>query len=377
MKNTALQRLFWRTPTELATPLEDFLSEVVSIAVEHDPRPFVHALEEASWRGKAGKPEALASVLEARSETQVRLEQATVGEGGRLDIVVTLLGSSGETTTVWVEAKVDAGLTYNWSKADGASLDQLEVYLKHLEPLPGPRPFLVTLTKEGPLRDDVTGITWRDIVRAVRATSDPQADRWWLDLAAFLEAEVIVGKELPERPIDPESLLPVFRRVNKTIEALWGRLPRNLHYVGIDRYVRSAWSTTNEIVLTSGPLLWGLRQADRGWEWWVAVGDGTDYTRVRVEAGEILAAARRGGLPLEWSRLHLHRDDRTLLLEKGRAYVPVEQADDAVRWLEDAMRELRDAGVLDPYHARLREKDELRRRAKEAAPRREAAAEDR
>ena len=349
MARTDLQRLFWRTATTQTTPLEDFVSEVLAIAIRYDRRPLLRALDGAVWKAEtSGCPLDLEGVVAARSRTQVHLPRRyqPAIDAGRLDVVVDLQHASGGTGALWIEVKIDAPLT-----AHDGQRDQLDVYMDHRLYDPWPEAAIFTLAKTAPLREDVTGITWEHLVKAIDEQQD--ADRWWMDLAAFLRADGIVPHRLPNDGTDLGKFQPVYLAVNETIKELWLNPPRPLHWRAIEREVREG-----KRLFTSGPVTWGMRPQDDGWEWWVAIGN-AGYPSVSVSVDDVREAARVGGLPTTWIPTDDHHGDRFEVFEKRRPLVAGEPATDASRWLSDALRELRDTGVLGPHFQELRRNDDL------------------
>lgn len=353
MARTDLQRLFWRTATTQTTPLEDFVSEVLAIAIGYDRRPLLRvlrAVDSARWMEEwSGRPLDLEGVVGARARTQVHLprrHQPPI-DAGRLDVVVDLEDVSGGTSALWIEVKIDAPLT-----AHPGQRTQLDVYMDHRRKRPQPPhlPALFTLAKAEPLQWNVTGITWESLVLAIEEL--PDADRWWRDLAAFLRTEGIVPRRLPKDGTDLGWFLSVYMAVNESIKELWPNPPRPLHWRGMEKEVGQ-----RKALFTSGPVTWGMRPQDGGWEWWVAIGNG-GYPRVSVPVDDVRTAARDGGLPTTWVPTDDHHGDRIEVFEKRRPLVAGEPATEASQWLSDALRELRDAGVLEPHFQELRRKDE-------------------
>jgi len=344
MARTDLQRLFWRAPTTLITPLEDFTSEALAIAIRYDPRPLLQVFANTEWKSSSGSPLLnLATVVRVTTDTQVYLPVLTKDDSGRLDVVADLEDAAGVRQSVWIEVKINAPV----------SGKQCKVYLAHREARPAPRPFIVTLTKTRKPCEDITGISWQDIISAVDASANiaPPLDRSWAELVAFLRTEVV----LPALGgPDPKAFLPVFSATSETIESLWLDPPRPLTRSPGDlkRALGVRMKFYNDMLLTGGPLVWGLRATGPEWEWWVAIGTGTNWTRVWVSEAAVHEAAK--GRLLEWTATTERYHDRYLVFEKRRLHEGGESVDEAARWLCEAMRELHDAEVLEPYHAALR-----------------------
>jgi len=217
-----------------------------------------------------------------------------------------------------------------------------------------PKPVLLTLTKSGTLGNDVTGLSWRQLVASVEAL--PNVDRSWRELAGFLVAEEVVVPPLPAQLVDYRAMLPVFRGVNRTIKRLWPAEPRSLYWrSGLDDAVRRTFEERHHLLLTGGPVTYGLRPVGDNWEWRIAVGTGSDYTRVRVDADAVIQAAWVGRLSGRWTRSH----DRDAVLKQERPFVSDASTTDIIDWLSGALEELHDAGVLEPYLQAVRTKLEL------------------
>jgi hypothetical protein len=251
--------------------------------------------------------------------------------------------------------KVDAPLTMH------GDTNQIDVYLTHRD-VCDPKPVLLTLARNASLVGHVTGMSWDMLVDGVDAVmATRQVDRWWTDLVAFLRAEGVVVPPLPAEVLDPDEFLPVFRAVNRWVGQLWADAPKNLHFLGlehgVDQYVRAVYKAEHHLLLTAGPITYGLRPTGGGgWEWWIAMGTGSAFTRVWVTSDDVLAAARVGGLPGTWAQTSEHFGDRDAVLERRRRYVAGASVTEAADWLSDALRELHEAGVLEPYFRAWRKK---------------------
>lgn len=364
-----LQQLFRRSETQLVSPLEDFTTEALAIAIRHDPRPLVRALRDVTdWKPRSGQPSiGFTEVTNARAETQHYLYREGL-PGGRLDLVVTLESATGMSETFWIEVKVDAPI--GWNATGPTRIDQLDVYLKHRE-VTDPKPILLTLTKRHSLRLDITGLAWESLAGAVGTL--PNADRSWTELVGFLRAESVVVPTLPAQLADYAPFLPVFREVNRTIKRLWPDEPKGLYWAsGLDGAVRRAFENEHQLLLTAGPIRYGLRPVGNSLEWWVGVATGSDYWRVRVSVDEVIEAALMGNLSEAWMR----SNDRDAVLYKTRPFVANSSTTDAADWLSGALQELHNSRVLDPYHQALRTKvdlEETRRASSAVAPSNELA----
>jgi hypothetical protein len=180
-----------------------------------------------------------------------------------------------------------------------------------------------------------------------------KVDRWWTDLAEFLRSDGVVPHRLPRDPIDPGEFLPVYVSVNEVVKALWTSPPRPLHWRGLEKAVLSG-----SRLFTSGPVTWGMRYADEGWEWWVAIAN-RGYPGVSVPVEAIRAAARAGGLPpSSWNPTDDQQKKRIQVFETRRRLVAGETASEAADWIAEALRQLRVAGMLEPHFEAVRTKDQ-------------------
>lgn len=377
MDDPDLQRLFRLMPTEVSTPKEDFTTEVIRKAVRTDGRPFVRLLERipaTDWRTTSGGLTVdLSAIRTVTADAQVPIAMIAVHDAGRLDLEIRVEDERGVANRVWVEVKIDAAANAHRTGTLVAHIperchelatrehrDQLDVYLLHRCMEPEPRPVLLTLARSAPFhdettgvtREDVTGVTWEDLVEAIRATPDPGP--WWTDLVDFLRAEEV----LPVRvgpPDDVEHLLPVYVQVNQVLKQLWPNppAPMNVYYTGISRWIRNGLRLP-----TGGPLVWGLRDTDDGPYWWILVGNagyGTDRVRkVSVTIDTVLDAAVDGRLPDTWNRARGYHVDRHGVFEKTRRYIEDEPVDTTVLWFADALGELHAARLLEPHFQALR-----------------------
>ena len=355
MERTDLQRLFVRKQGDVS-PLEDFTTEALCIAIRRDVLPLALALQRvdpAVWaRVRSGRPTIdLAAVTQATADTQHYLYHEGL-KGGRLDLLVKLSTADGASETLWIEVKIDAGLTYN----DGRT--QLEIYLDHRD-LENPKPVVLTLARTAPLAPDVAGITWADLVDAVDDT--PGVNPWWADVAAFLRAEGAGARPPTDGSIDIEGVMPVFRRTDRAIRTLWLSAPQKLSWGSwLTRVVRSGYLKYGRIWLTGGPLRYGLVPVETGWEWQVAVADGSDWSGIRVDVGEILDAA--AGLSGEWTRPGT--PDSVVLAT--RPHVIGAPLGPTADWLSQALGEIEAAGLLEPYFRAYRAKLDAEAQVREA-----------
>jgi hypothetical protein len=91
-----LQRLFWHSGTAYVSPLEDFSTDALAIAIEHDAEPLLQALRGVSeWKESSGVPSIdFSEVAHVTADTQ-QYVSADGLLGGRLDLVVKLVTNEG------------------------------------------------------------------------------------------------------------------------------------------------------------------------------------------------------------------------------------------------------------------------------------------
>ena len=228
MARSNLDRMFWQTATKFVSPLENFSSAALAMAINHDPQPFLRALQGIrDWHEGSGSPAIdLVNVKSVTADTQVYLPNEEDRESGYLDLVVTMTDRVGKTAVAWVEVKIDAPITERADPSGGrVRRDQLDVYLEHHRV--HPETFVVVLAKRGiPVTDKVTTLTWDDIVATAAVLG--QARNVWTDLQEFLGAQRVVIP--PVRGVESEDLLPTLRSVDGTIAALWVDPPKPLHW---------------------------------------------------------------------------------------------------------------------------------------------------
>jgi hypothetical protein len=352
--STDLQRLFYRTANSLVSPLEDFLSEVLRVAILHDGRPLLRMLAgvpEDRWREPSGLPEldvapdGATRVLEV--ETQHILDETDDLESGRLDVRVVLVAGIGHRQEVWIEAKVDAPLT---RRPNGRT--QLDVYLDHRAACALPRPVLVTLAKEPSLDPRVTGLTWKELTEAVAPGVD---DRWWGDLVAFLRADGIAPSPIPDEPHDPAAFMSVFKAANQCLKELSVGAPMSLRWPAIEKAVIGGSRS-----FTAGPMTWGMDHTGGHWAWFVSMAN-HGYPGVTVPVDEVLGAARRVELlGRGWARIDRQQRKRIHLFEKRRTFVGGEADLEIGAWFCEAFHDLVTTEMFEPHFKRVRAKQAKR-----------------
>jgi hypothetical protein len=342
MTTADLERLYSRSQGPGYSPLEDFSTEVLALAIREDHRPLLTAIGQPDWPTTTldvlGDPLRHDSVI---PRTQTHIEQLIDVDAGRPDLTVALTDRSGNQRALWIEAKIDAPLTRHRN-----GLTQLDVYLAHIPLQPVPTA-LVTLAKVAPLDGRVAGLTWESLLRAIDATPEP--DRWWLDLAAFLRGRWVVA---PSTSIDdPAALAEVYARINDVLRATWQNPPLPLRWDAIkDRVEKDGM-----LEFSAGPMIWGMWPDEQAPMWHVSIAE-NGHPGARVPAATVVEAMRAAGLLATWKPIERHRWKRTELFEKTRPVVNGEPGDAVVAWFTEAFGDLRGGEVLEPHFAQVREK---------------------
>jgi hypothetical protein len=102
--------------------------------------------------------------------------------------------------------------------------------------------------------------------------------------------------------------------------------------------------------LTAQCLSYGARPLRDGVEWWIAVGDGSDFQKTHVPVERVIEAAP-AWFRESWSFVDERRVDRIDVFEKRMA---TQATQDAIDFLTAALREVAEAGVIEPYLAERR-----------------------
>lgn len=340
-----LGHLFARRPTGEIFDLEDFTTEALAIAIRHDVSPMRRLLAAVeTWQESSGRPGIdPASIVAAEDvHTQVILapifgaDRATRLRAGRLDLVVGTLTAGGARQVFWFENKVDAA----------ESKDQLDVYLGH-RLLSEPPAVVVTLTRTGYLRPDVTSITWDDVAAAVAA--EPSPDAWWTDLVAFLREHDAVLPPMPPGPFDPAALVAVFRAVNAKIATLWPEARPTLHWIqvgALERQLTAMLPREHRMWTTGGPLGYGIEPHEGAWRWRITLGTGSRYRRIWVPSDTFLAKARETGFGTGWTMTEHHG----AIFERTMPHADA-ALDAIVAWLLASLDDVARRGMVGPYLA--------------------------
>lgn len=157
-----LDRLFTFARAAENNQLENFTTEALADAIEHDPGPLLRAL-----------PAEVAQVAAFREARATRVETQVHVTGGIVDLVVELVVDD-VPLHLWIEVKAHAGLS-------GA---QLHAYCAAAERWPSaPRPIVFMLCKY-PLTHEVPTLRWNSL--RARITAE-KCHFYWLELRDFLE----------------------------------------------------------------------------------------------------------------------------------------------------------------------------------------------
>ncbi len=335
-----LGRLFNRIGTTLQTPIENFTTEALAIAIEHDDEPIRRALKKIAWPSAVQFDAERVTHVEAR--TQRYLPEADRCREGYLDLVLVLTLTGGEEMEAWVEVKVDS------PESDG----QLDVYADHARQRER-RPAIFTLSKSEvrvadrhPKDFEIGWLSWKDLAASIETQGVVPA---WTDFLQFLREHHLAWSPLPPTVVDPEAYLPVLIAVNNQIRERWPDY--SLAWSGIDssalkRAAREEYTLRNRIVVSGGPITYGLVSSGTGWAWSMTVGC-TNYEHVRLDPGAILHRADRGGLSDPWCRLGM----RHAVLEARLGLTECGAYEHATTWFYERLAELDDKGILIDYLA--------------------------
>jgi diadenosine tetraphosphate (Ap4A) HIT family hydrolase len=338
-----LGRLF-RLRASGSEPLENFTSVALAIAIGHDSRPMKRALARvcSATCPAAGLHPALAAFtrqvaddVSVTARTQEVLWPTRGIRIGYLDLVLDVQRVGQENAAIWVEVKVDAGL----------SGDQLDVYKSHAGLLDRP-PAIITL---GRMQVDqrFPSLTWRDIVAAVDAESSPH--QTWVSLREFLYDEGVVRPPVPAASADREKCIDVIVGVNQQVRRLWPKTTLVWQDGNLRNGLKEALD--RNLVTSAGPLRYGLMPAGEGFDWGIVVTARKGYQGVALDTQRVLRAAEAGGLPQDWVR---HTDDRFELLERRVPAATVPGHDEVVSWFAEGLGHLHSAGILTQFFERLK-----------------------
>lgn len=333
-----LGRLF-RLSVAGPKPLENFTTTALAIAIGHDQRPIKQALRaidctcQESDRDpvlRAVKDGALGGVL-ISADTQKTLWPVDGSGLGYLDLVLTVRDGQARESTIWVEVKVDA-----WESGN-----QLAVYEAQAARCSS-RPAIITLGRTQ-VSPHVPFLKWSDVVDAIDSVSDPHYT--WASLREFLLEEKIVRPPVTTAPSDVESHIDVIVAVNGRIRNLWPAVGMAWMDGALRASLHRAVDAKQELITTGGPLRYGVECAEGICRWRLALSVARNYERVPLSPLRVLGDAETGGLPQEWLR-HPYQPE---VLERTLPTGSLTSHDEIVRWFDDGLRQLHDAGVLKSY----------------------------
>jgi hypothetical protein len=184
-RNTVKKRDFER-PAGPLTRIENFLTEMIAIAIVADPQPMFDALVQAGVLDEA-------VVQDIEVSTQQRVFGAAAPDGRRrvvaVDLVLAFLHGS-QRSELWFEIKAGAG--YHGTQIndylyalDGATSDNsVSRRLVALDYAP--------TSRWEPLKDQrVASMTWQGL----RGAAGRSSSRLWRDLGDFIDTKVLVMKQ--------------------------------------------------------------------------------------------------------------------------------------------------------------------------------------
>ena len=336
-----LGRLLWRRAGEHNTPLENFTTEALAIAISHDFRPMKEALRQVEWFHTAEveqtEPFDIDAIVAISAETQKAL-WTNNGVVGYLDLVLTAYLRDGQRREIWIEVKVNALV----------SGQQLGVYLEQAT-LVSPPTRVITLARTR-ISDEVPTLKWNSIAKAVDTTHDVHSS--WAALSEFLSEEHIASPPTPP-PEDTAACIEVLVEVNRIIQRLWPTKPRiSWSDNGLRKVMKAA--NPSDLMASAGPLWFGLKYKDHRWRWNLIVATVKNYERIPMDPNEVLHAADFGELADQWVR---HPESREVL--QLVAVIDDEKfadRDEIVSWFDQGLLQLHAAGILDSFTTGLRRK---------------------
>jgi len=328
--------------------LENFTSEALAIAAEHDPRPMAQALARMDWLDQDDGRVDFLQTRDLIADTQVSLWPDSNTKPqlhyGILDLVLSLAmpDSAPSPVVVWVEVKIDALETMR--VVDDDLVGQAQVYLDHRASLPD-RPRLMVLGKTS-LRDDVPFMPWSMLVDAVAGTSEP--DERWRDLLMFLRERFIAN---PPDTATGEELLPwavnILWGVQGRLKELWGTVRPPLWWTQegqMKTHVQASLKRDGHLATSGGPLRYGilLREGQRFGTVRVVTDSGPQWRSDRTVIQSDPDVMR---LPARWDRPN--RSETAL--ECTRPFDTKAPDSDVVDWLHDCFDELARYKVIECF----------------------------
>jgi hypothetical protein len=338
-------RLFRRSASGPQEPIENYLSESLAIAIEHDDRPMRRALELVAWPDESHAFDA-SRVMAILPKTQEFLqphrsgsEGETDGPGlGYLDLSLDVSLSDGSIRTGWVEVKAETG-------EHGEQLDDYAAHATHADPPPS----IFTLSKydirkEKHLLKGIGWLEWKSLAGAIEEGESDGIDGRWSDLLNFLGEEGITWRSLECEPTEFEPHLEALIDVNERLKTRWP----SVGLVWAPELLRKAalrqLNDNGRLTVTAGPLTYGLVPSKNGWLWSLTVGC-KNYYRVPLDHVSMWRQADAAGLPSAWRR----STTRAAVLGLEASLRNRNRREDAAAWFSDALQELDALGVLQPY----------------------------
>jgi hypothetical protein len=335
-------RLFRRSVAFSQEPIENYTSEALGIAIDHDDRPMRRALQSIVWHGLP--PFDVDDVARVQARLQHHLSPTSgAPRTGYLDLVLDISLTNGQSVEAWVEAKIGTG----------EHGDQLDTYADHArERSPMPAIFCLSPTPlrapaDFPAGFDVGWLSWSSLVAAVEAS--PGSDGRWEDLLLFLEEERVAWRSLPAK-FDTKALtryLAVLRAVNVQVRDTWP--DQGLDYPGVTPGLLTQIATkeldrSGRLTVTAGPMAYGLVPDGDAWRWWIAVGS-VNYHKVALKSSDFVRQADALDLPVAW----LRSGTRHAALEASHPLEDLRDHDAAVQWFRARLHELATYRILRPF----------------------------
>jgi hypothetical protein len=332
-----LSRLFAYARAEGNRPRENFTTEALAAAIRHDPSPMLAALAD---RGVLD-PTAVRSLAP--------FTQVTFAGAGIVDLLL-LVGSEEGDQQVWIEVKVDAGLSGH----------QLDHYRQSIDnATDSVRRDLVLLSSSAiGTRVPHVALRWREVAAAaLRLAPDHPS---WTDLVNYLREIGMTNRAYPITLRESAALDDAVGLYRKAVAAIAATNQR-LREEGFAKWVRAE----------RGSTAWANQRVGQQWrqrgrlmafgsnryKGWILYGfysrDGETFAAVWLEVdpkrtGERTSVREQsdsGGLDASW--LRPLDSARWQVLTKEERAIAFESEDATTEWFVACHRELRDAGVLD------------------------------
>lgn len=334
-------RLFRRSAFGPQEPIENYVSEALAIAIEHDDRLMRRALAEVRWPDSslAFDPD-LVTGIEPRTQHFLppggsNREGASDGPGvGYLDLALEITLADGAARSAWVEVKAETG----------EHGEQLDAYAEHASQHT-PRPSIFTLSKYDirkpkHLSKGIGWLRWKCLARAIEEFGG-EVDGRWNDLLEFLGEEGIAWRSLEPDPRVFEAHVEVLVKVNELIKTRWAWAGMAWAPESLRKAALGQLTDHNQLTVTAGPLTYGLVPSSEGWLWSLTVGC-QNAQRVRLDHVAMRRQADGAGLPDRWGR----STTRSAVLSLQVLLRGYTDREDAAAWFAAALGELEAHGVL-------------------------------